>query len=181
MISTAIYRFLGGHSALSCSKALSCRFAKAAHRIYGSTAVVFFKTIAYLDLPDENNKPYLARCSLREQVARAIAEWDQPGGTMKPGSYYLYPPTPGRTMAAMVARDRATPRAVKLAKQAKATAKRHANNQNLAVRGQDAATARAAALIIRAMGKNGMPLPPRSIKYACATRVRKSLARGGAK
>jgi hypothetical protein len=144
-MAVSLYALADTLSALSCSKALSCRFAKAAHRIYGSTAVVFFKTIAYLDLPDENNKPYLARCSLREQVARAIAEWDQPGGTMKPGSYYLYPPTPGRTMAAMVARDRATPRAVKLAKQAKATAKRHANNQNLAVRGQDAATARAAA------------------------------------
>jgi hypothetical protein len=79
-MAVSLYALADTLSALSCSKALSCRFAKAAHRIYGSTAVVFFKTIAYLDLPDENNKPYLARCSLREQVARAIAEWDQPGG-----------------------------------------------------------------------------------------------------
>jgi hypothetical protein len=143
---------------------------------------VFFKTIAYLDLPDENNKPYLARCSLREQVARAIAEWDQPGGTMKPGSYYLYPPTPGRTMAAMVARDRARPHAVKLAKQAKATAKKGTRIIKTWPCGVKTQRRHGRLLlIILAMGKNGMPLPPAFNQYACATRVRKSLARGGAK
>ena len=77
----------------------NCVFAKACHRLYGSTAVVFFRSVAYIDLPDAHNVRHIHRFMLPHETRDKIAEFDRTG-VAATGGYTLLPPTRSATLEA---------------------------------------------------------------------------------
>lgn len=106
----AITRFFGGMEVIEAKESLrvfanktdkqnanqgdpeSCVLAQACGRLYGSSAVLIFKTIAYVDLPDENGVRYVNRFSLGAKTTRQIVEYDQTG-EFPPGGFVFAPPS----------------------------------------------------------------------------------------
>lgn len=78
----------------------NCAFALACKRLYGSTAVVFFRTTAYVDLPDENNKRTVKRFYLPNPTKRLIADLDR-GKKVSTAGFKLLAPTPSQTLEGM--------------------------------------------------------------------------------
>jgi hypothetical protein len=68
----------------------NCVFARACHRLYDSTTMVFMATLAYVDLPDENGNRKVYRFQLGEKFKAAIKEYDESkGAKFSPGVYTL--------------------------------------------------------------------------------------------
>jgi hypothetical protein len=96
-----------------------CAFANACRRMFGSHEVVFFRTIAYVELPDGKGRgaTHIERFYLPKAVRRQIIEFDRTGRFVADG-YALAPPTFGYTLehrAALNDAYRASGRAAKAA------------------------------------------------------------------
>jgi hypothetical protein len=69
----------------------NCTFSKSCHRMYHSTKVVFFATVAYIDMPDENGVVKIFRFELAPKAKEAVAVYDK-DHDFEPGSYTLRAP-----------------------------------------------------------------------------------------
>lgn len=67
----------------------NCIFAKACKRSYGSRGVLFFPTVAYIDMPNEKGERVILRACVKEATRRAIEDLDI-GGFRKSGTFRLY-------------------------------------------------------------------------------------------
>ena len=71
-----------------------CVFARCFNRVCGTGKVLFFRTVAYLEMPDETGEPVIERYSLPASMSKLIADFDKNGGkNLKAGTgFTLRPP-----------------------------------------------------------------------------------------
>lgn len=81
-----------------------CVFAQASRRLYGSRAVVFFKSVAYVDLPNANGIREVNRFTISSEMARAIVKFDKTGEA-RPGGFVLRLPCKSKTLQALRVND----------------------------------------------------------------------------
>jgi hypothetical protein len=74
--------------------------------MWGSTAVVFFGTIAYVDLLDKNGRRHVERFVISEEGKRFIRAFDA-GKNIVPKGFLLRPPPPSHTAAKVSAVSKA--------------------------------------------------------------------------
>lgn len=89
-----------------------CVFAKACHRLYNSTFVLFFGHVAYVDLPDKCGKRRIERFHIPAETARAIRSFDETG-ELNPGGYILLPPMKSQRLDYRPPEDKVRHRALK--------------------------------------------------------------------
>src|SRR5262249_38561966 len=70
-----------------------CVFAKACKRLYGSRAILFFRSVAYVDLPDEEGIRRVYRFLIGRAAKNAIEKYDRTGEA-HPGGFLLSAPRP---------------------------------------------------------------------------------------
>ena len=73
-----------------------CVFSRACQRMWSSTAVVFFRTVAYVDLLDSAGKRRLERFSISSAGQRMIRDFDA-GKKIDPKGFVLLPPSASAT------------------------------------------------------------------------------------
>ena len=83
----------------------NCIFAKACQRSYGSRGVLFFPTVAYIDMPDETGQRVIFRARVKEKTRQAIEALDLLGERYE-GTFRLYAIPPSETIAIRRQRDR---------------------------------------------------------------------------
>lgn len=77
-----------------------CVFSECCRRTLGSLSVVFFKTCAYVDIPNpKGDGRVVARFELPQRTRELIQEFDR-GHEVNPGGYLLKKPNPGSTLEA---------------------------------------------------------------------------------
>lgn len=81
-----------------------CVFARACRRLFGSTAVVFFLNVAYVDLPDEDGTHRINRFMLSAAMRRRIVEFDKTG-VAHPGGFILRAPSKSQRLDKIRERD----------------------------------------------------------------------------
>lgn len=69
----------------------ACGLAKAACRLYGSSVVLFLRSIAYVDLPNSAGEREVRRYWLSDEARAAIEDLDI-RNIRRPGGFRLYPP-----------------------------------------------------------------------------------------
>lgn len=74
-----------------------CVLAQACRRLYGSSAVLIFKRVAYIDLPDENGIRRVNRFTVSEKTRKQIIAYDETGD-FPPGGFTFSKPSPARTL-----------------------------------------------------------------------------------
>jgi hypothetical protein len=74
-----------------------CALSRACARLYDSTAVLFFRSVAYIDMLNDDGKRVLRRFRVESPVRRKIAEFDRTGD-FPPGGFRLTPPPPSRVL-----------------------------------------------------------------------------------
>lgn len=78
----------------------NCIFARACKRLYGSRAIVFLRTKAYVDLPDANGVRQINRFVIPRHTQAKIIKFDQTGQGAE-GGFLLNAPPPSQTMEKM--------------------------------------------------------------------------------
>jgi len=71
--------------------AKNCAFSKTCQRMYHATMVLFFSTVAYIDLPDENGVVKIYRFMLATKANNAVSVYDKTHD-FQPGIYLLKAP-----------------------------------------------------------------------------------------
>jgi hypothetical protein len=69
----------------------NCVIARACRRLFNSTTVLFWRSIAYVETIDENDKHQVERFVLNQITRRRIARFDRTGKA-DPAGYMLFPP-----------------------------------------------------------------------------------------
>lgn len=69
-----------------------CVIAQACHRLFGSSAVLIFKSVAYVDLPDATGIRKVNRFYVPKALSRQIVEYDKTGKFPSNGFTLLPPP-----------------------------------------------------------------------------------------
>ena len=82
-----------------------CVLTNSCRRMYGSTAVVFTRTKAYVDMPDENNQMVIERFVLPSETRKQAAKLDKTK-EFTLGRYMLNARTPGATLDHKLVRER---------------------------------------------------------------------------
>ena len=83
----------------------NCVFSRACQRMWSSTAVVFFGTIAYVDLLDKNGVRHVERFTISSEGKRFIRAFDAKK-PIRPKGFVLLPPTASTTIEARNARSK---------------------------------------------------------------------------
>ena len=81
-----------------------CVFARACKRLFNSTSVAFFRSIAYVEILDESGKPYVERYQMDTKIRDQIEKFDKTG-KMPPGGFVLKPPRPSYTLNDKIKRN----------------------------------------------------------------------------
>lgn len=76
-----------------------CVYAEACRRLFGATKIVFLRTKAYVDLPDESGRRFVNRFEIHRYVREQIIRFDQTGEAA-PGGFLLSAPSPSQTLNA---------------------------------------------------------------------------------
>jgi hypothetical protein len=77
----------------------NCVFAKTCTRLHGSTAVVFMKELAYIDMEDEDGVRRVLRFEMSEKMKRSVEKYDETDGReFEPGTYLLRAPSRSRSL-----------------------------------------------------------------------------------
>lgn len=79
---------------------LNCVYAQACKRLFGSQTIVFLRTKAYIDLPDEQGNRQVNRFEIPMIVREQIIHFDKTGEAA-PGGFLLQAPTPSQKLNAM--------------------------------------------------------------------------------
>lgn len=91
-----------------------CALAQACAREYGSTAAVFFKTCAYVDVVDEDGVRRVERFVLSSEARKLVEEFDRGQQVLSGGRLMvLKAPSPGRSLDHQLRQSRAHRRAVR--------------------------------------------------------------------
>lgn len=83
----------------------ACALAQSCKRLFDSTAALFFRSRAYIDLPDTKGKRAVHRFRLTQETRDAIIEFDATG-EFPPGGFVLLPFQPSQTLDAQRATER---------------------------------------------------------------------------
>jgi hypothetical protein len=75
-----------------------CVFANACRRLFRSSKVLFWRTVAYVELPDENGKKRVERFVMGETMRQVIASFDRGEGVLPEAGFILRPPTSRETL-----------------------------------------------------------------------------------
>jgi hypothetical protein len=75
----------------------NCAFSRACQRMYDSSVVLFFRTVAYVDLLDEHSVRKIYRFRIDRPAQEFIKAFDA-GEDVGPGGFRLSPPPPGMTL-----------------------------------------------------------------------------------
>lgn len=75
----------------------NCAFSRACQRMYDSSVVLFFSTVAYVDLLDEHGVRKVHRFRIDKPAQEFIKAFDA-GEDVGPGGFRLSPPPPGMTL-----------------------------------------------------------------------------------
>lgn len=77
----------------------NCMFSNACKRAFGSRAVLFYPTIAYVDMLDENGQRIVMRFRIGAKARAAIEAFDNAEGPQVEGTFKLSPVGKGQTLA----------------------------------------------------------------------------------
>lgn len=83
----------------------NCAFSRACQRMYDSSVVLFFGTVAYVDLLDPDGDRRVHRFRIDPRAQAFIKAFDA-GDDVKPGGFRLTPPPPAATLAGISARTK---------------------------------------------------------------------------
>jgi hypothetical protein len=76
-----------------------CVYAEACRRLFGATKIVFLRTKAYVDLPDETGRRFVNRFEIGRDVREKIIHFDQTGEGAE-GGFLLSRPAPSQKLDA---------------------------------------------------------------------------------
>lgn len=76
----------------------NCALAQACKRLFNSTAVLFFRRIAYIDIPNAKGERVVQRFQVPRLTRDAVVRFDLTG-EFPPGGFKLNPPNPSETLA----------------------------------------------------------------------------------
>jgi hypothetical protein len=82
-----------------------CAFSNACRRLFGSHSVVFFRTLAYVELPSGKRGRRIERFTLTDETRRLIVAFDRRGKISEDG-YALLPPSKSMTLEGRMEKDR---------------------------------------------------------------------------
>jgi hypothetical protein len=80
-----------------------CVFARACRRSFGSTKVLFFRQVAYVELPCNDGTKRVERFLLTHAMRELIATFDRGQPVLPEGGFELKAPNPSHTLAGMKA------------------------------------------------------------------------------
>ena len=75
-----------------------CVFAQACRRTFHATKVLFFRSVAYVELPDSKGKRHVERFVMGEGMRPLIESFDRGKGVIPEGGFVLKAPTPGHRL-----------------------------------------------------------------------------------
>lgn len=75
----------------------NCALAQACKRLFNSTAVLFFRRVAYIDVPNAKGERVVKRFVISQTTRDAIVHFDRTG-EFPPGGFTLVPPQPSQTL-----------------------------------------------------------------------------------
>lgn len=84
----------------------NCAFSRTCQRMWGATTVLFFGTVAYVDLLSDKGVRRVERFQLPMAAREYIAAFDA-GKKVNPAGFVITPPKPSQTLAGKAAGDRA--------------------------------------------------------------------------
>jgi hypothetical protein len=76
----------------------ACVFAAACKRIFGSSKVLFFKSVAYVDLPDENGNHRVERFEMPRSMRALVEAFDRGEMTIPEAGFLLKKPLPSNSL-----------------------------------------------------------------------------------
>lgn len=74
-----------------------CVFARACQRTFGATKVLFFRRVAYVELPDSAGKKRVERFFMDKGMRKLVEAFDSGKGVIPEGGFLLKAPSPGMT------------------------------------------------------------------------------------
>jgi hypothetical protein len=83
-----------------------CVFARACKRTFRATRVLFYRSRAYVELPDEMGARHVERFLMTPPMRQLIVDFDAGKEIIPEGGFLLTAPTPGRTLDRQVKRAR---------------------------------------------------------------------------
>ena len=95
-----------------------CMFSQACKRAFGSRAVLFYPTVAYVDMLDEDGHRIVMRFRVADKTRRALQRFDALHAAAKDAeaTFRLFPIPPKATLEAMRKRQRQRTKAIKSGK-----------------------------------------------------------------
>lgn len=84
----------------------ACVFAQACLRTFGAKKVLFFRTVAYIELPDENGKRHVERFIMNESMRDLLNKWDRGESVIPDGGFLLRAPSLSSTLSSELRRRR---------------------------------------------------------------------------
>lgn len=72
----------------------ACVFAQACRRLYGCTKVMFFKSVAYIELPQDDGTKRVERFEMRDAMRRIVEAFDRGETVIPEAGFLLKPPRP---------------------------------------------------------------------------------------
>jgi hypothetical protein len=74
-----------------------CVFARACQRTFGATKVLFFRSVAYVELPDDAGKKRVERFTMTPGMRKLVEAFDAGKSVIPEGGFLLKAPTYSRT------------------------------------------------------------------------------------
>ncbi len=84
-----------------------CVFAQACRRLFHTTKVLFFRQVAYIEMPNESGVRRVERFVMGKSMRNLIESFDQGKGVIPEGGFLLRAPTPAHRLDIKAARGRA--------------------------------------------------------------------------
>lgn len=84
----------------------NCALARACKRQFGTTKALFFRRVAYVEIPDADGKPRVERFKISLQANDLLREFDLTGVRRSGGAFVMRAPKKSETLDAMRAQDR---------------------------------------------------------------------------
>jgi hypothetical protein len=75
-----------------------CVFARACRRTFHATKVLFFRSVAYVELPDQQGRRRVERFIMGDSMRGLIESFDRGEGVIPEGGFVLKVPRPSRTL-----------------------------------------------------------------------------------
>lgn len=83
-----------------------CVFARACKRSFGTKKVLFLRTVAYVELPDDNGGIKVERFQMSDSVMQLIKNFDRGDKVIPHGGFLLLAPSPSNRLDSMRECDR---------------------------------------------------------------------------